>query len=112
MPTVHSTTPEARLKNPGHFLKEWREYRGYLQDEVAAELGINKGLVSRIERGVRRYNQDHLELCAKMFKCKPYELIAYAPGGGTKTELGALWRLLNPTQKSAATKMIAALAGR
>jgi transcriptional regulator with XRE-family HTH domain len=37
-------------------IKAWREKRGWSQQEMAAELGVDQATVSRIERGVSEPN--------------------------------------------------------
>lgn len=70
---------ERTSASPGHYIREWRNFRGMTQDEIAEKLQINKGLISKIERGVRRYNQDFLEQVAAVLKCRAFELIAGPP---------------------------------
>lgn len=40
------------LKQLGTNLRDLREYRGYTQEELANELGLEISQISRIERGV------------------------------------------------------------
>lgn len=60
------------------FLREWREHLGMTLDQVADAIGSNKGDVSKIERGVKRYNEDHLVKFADAFSVHPFQLF-FAP---------------------------------
>jgi transcriptional regulator with XRE-family HTH domain len=41
---VHNTAPKYR-----HYMRAWREYRGMTQEQVARELGTDRGMISRYE---------------------------------------------------------------
>lgn len=56
------------------FLREWREYRGMTLEQVADAIESNKGDVSKIERGVKRYNEDHITRFADAFGIQPFQL--------------------------------------
>jgi transcriptional regulator with XRE-family HTH domain len=65
------------------FLKEWREFRGLSQEQLADRvtdltvgwgeraMKLNKSDVSKLERGKRRYNADQLEALAEVLRCEP-----------------------------------------
>ena len=50
---------------PAHFLREWREARGYTLDELSRRMGRPKSLVSRIETGERALTMDNALAAAK-----------------------------------------------
>jgi transcriptional regulator with XRE-family HTH domain len=56
------------------YLREWRESLSMTLDDVAAAVESNKGDVSKIERGVKRYNEDHLTRFADAFGIQPFQL--------------------------------------
>lgn len=56
------------------FLREWREYKDMTLEDVADAIDSNKGDVSKIERGVKRYNEDHLTRFADAFGVQPFQL--------------------------------------
>lgn len=70
------------------FLREWRKHRGLTQEQLAERVGWNKGDVSNLERGARRYNQDALEALAEALDCEPCDLIMRDP-----TQPGAVWNV-------------------
>jgi transcriptional regulator with XRE-family HTH domain len=49
---------EAFRQASGWWVAAWRDYRGLTQDELAAEVGITKGMVSDLESGAIRGNND------------------------------------------------------
>ena len=65
-----------RKKN---FFKEWREFRKLTQQDAVDKVGYSKGYISELERGERRYNQDHLEKLAAAYDCTEGELLLVNP---------------------------------
>jgi len=54
-----ATIPTSSHDQPyRHYLREWREHRGLLQEDLAKLTGISKSVISRYETGDRRI---HLE---------------------------------------------------
>lgn len=64
---------------PGHFIREWRNFRGLSQEKVEELTGIDRSYLGRIERGRRRYNEAILEKLAKAYQCTPNDLINVPP---------------------------------
>lgn len=58
----------------GAKLKEFREYSGFSQEDVAKYLGIPRPAVSLIEAGTRRVEALELTKLAKLFQCSVDEL--------------------------------------
>jgi transcriptional regulator with XRE-family HTH domain len=52
------------LRRRRHFIREWREFRGLTQEELADAIGTTKTSISRIEALKQGYTQDFLESCA------------------------------------------------
>ncbi len=48
-----ATSPFAGDAPPRHFLREWREFRGYSQEELGRKVGATGGVISRYEKGDR-----------------------------------------------------------
>jgi transcriptional regulator with XRE-family HTH domain len=73
------------------YLKQWREARGLTLEELASAVNeiteswgdramkLSKSDVSKLERGVRRYNSDQLEAFAIALKAEPGDIVAYTP---------------------------------
>ena len=59
----------ARVGNPArrrrHFIREWREFRGMTQEELAEAIGTTKTSISRLEALKQGYTQDMLEAIAE-----------------------------------------------
>lgn len=46
------------------YLREWRDAKGLSQDQLAERLETSKSVISKLETGKQRYNQDWLEAYA------------------------------------------------
>jgi transcriptional regulator with XRE-family HTH domain len=64
------TTPE----KPRIYLREWRRYRNLTQGQIAEATGIDKGHISRLERGFWGVTPSTLARLAKALDCQPFEL--------------------------------------
>lgn len=74
--------PPKRLMKPQRrrtFLKEWREHRGYNQEQAAEMIGMDRSNLSRIERGQVPYSQALLEAAADAYRCEPVDLLIRNP---------------------------------
>lgn len=75
----------ARIGNPAmrrrHFIKEWREFRGLTQQQLAEMIGedTKKGSISRIEDMTTGYTQDTLEAIANALGTHPATLLMRGP---------------------------------
>ena len=70
------------------FVKQWREYRGLTQDDLAERLETSKASISRIEAGQQAYTQDFLEACADALRTDPASLLMRDP-----TDQEAMWSI-------------------
>ena len=61
------------------FLKEWRVYRGYTQEQLAEMVGWSVGNVSQLERGLQGYSQEGLEALAEALRCDPGHILTVNP---------------------------------
>lgn len=83
-----------------HFIRQWREYRGLTQDQLAERLDTSKASISRIENFKQPYTQDLLEALADALMCEPADLIMRDP-----TREDAIWSIydqLEPAQRNEA----------
>ena len=60
----------------GKHIKELRVQRKLLQKHVAAALDIDTPMLSKIERGERKANREHVVLLAKLFKVNENVLLS------------------------------------
>lgn len=77
--------PRARRRT---FFKEWREYRGLTQEQLADRLETSVASISRIESGTQPYTQDVLEALAEALMTDPASLLMRNP-----TDPDAIWSL-------------------
>jgi transcriptional regulator with XRE-family HTH domain len=70
-----------------HFVREWREYRGLSQEQMASFVYLSRENYGRIEAGKVPYNQDFLELAAAALNCSPGDLISRSPANGSAPSL-------------------------
>ena len=64
------------------YLKEWREFRHFTTEGLAAEAGVSPGLISQIENGLSSGSADSLEKLAKALKIEVGELLDVKPQKG------------------------------
>ncbi len=78
-------TPRQRHPNFGPkrrrttFIRQWREFRGLSQDQLADRLYTSKASISRIEKGTQAYTQDFLESAAEALRTDPASLLMRNP---------------------------------
>ncbi len=95
-------------ERPGHFIKQWRKYRGMTQATLAERLDMSEGNLSMLENGKVNYTQPVLERIAEELRCAPGDLIMRDPKAG-----GFIWDIwdgLKPETRRRATKIVQALA--
>lgn len=72
---------------PTH-IRQWRKHLGMSLDELARAVPMDKGNLSKVERGLLQYNQDTLERIAKALGTDAASLIARDP-----TEGRSIWTI-------------------
>lgn len=70
------------------FIRQWRQHRGYSLDQLAERVPMDKGNLSKIERGLLPYNQELLERMAEALMTDPASLLMRDP-----TDADAIWSL-------------------
>lgn len=61
------------------FIRAWRKFREKSIDQLAAESGMDKGNLSKLERGLHPYKQDTLDAVAKALGTTAEILITRGP---------------------------------
>ena len=82
----------------GNRIKELREEQGLLQRQLAAVLGVDVPMFSKIERGDRRAKREHVVILAQQLNASEEELLSLwladkiidAIGNDSKVGLSAL----------------------
>jgi transcriptional regulator with XRE-family HTH domain len=70
---VFISAPKGERDGYRFYLKEWREFRGMSQEDLAAALKTSKGEISRYERGHRAYSLLVQFRLAKALSIKPWQ---------------------------------------
>lgn len=81
-----------------HFIKQWREYRGLTQEQLADRLHTTKANISRIENRVQGYTQDFLEACADALQTDPASLIMRDPSNDDA--MWSVWEQAKPSERN------------
>jgi len=76
------------------FIKQWRKYRGYTQEQLGGMLDTSGSMISRIEKGETPYTQDVLEALADALNTDPASLLMRDP-----TNPEALWSIWDQAGK-------------
>jgi len=77
-------------------------------EQLAAHVGMSKSALSRIERGLRPYNQDFIEACAEYLRCTPADLLSRHPDAGDPAL--AIWDRIAEPQRQQALRVLEAFA--
>lgn len=104
--------PEAGAEHPPHYVKEWREFMGWSQEELGAMAHASQSKIARVESGERGLKTSFLRDLARVFKVPASALLEVNP----KTESGAqtasmllAWNKLTSGQRADVLKMVRAL---
>jgi transcriptional regulator with XRE-family HTH domain len=79
-------------------IAQWREYRGYTQDQLAERAGVSKPMISHIENGKRRASQQMQEKLAAALDVS-IDLLFREPGD--TAEIYSIADQLDPMRRSA-----------
>ena len=79
------------------FLKQWREFRGLTQEQLADRVGWSVGNVSQLERGLQGYSQEGLEALAEALQCDPGQILTVDPTGDDAIWL--IWERAKPGER-------------
>jgi transcriptional regulator with XRE-family HTH domain len=93
----------SKKPKPRQFIREWRKHRGLTQEQLADRMGITRGYVSQVEKGVRRYDQVFLEAAAEAMNCEPADLIMRDPAGDA---LWSIWDQIPKTEREQAVRVL------
>lgn len=88
------------------FLKEWRTHRGLTQQQLADRLETTKSVISALESGKQRWNQDILELAAEALNCEPVDIIVRDPTA--PESLWSVWERVPAANRPLAVKTLEA----
>jgi transcriptional regulator with XRE-family HTH domain len=93
-----------------HFIREWRKFRGYTQEQLAEMVGVDRTYVSKIEKGAhekkggKRYDQPFLEAAAVALQCEPADLIMRDPS--QPGSIWSIWDQIAPPDRETAARVL------
>lgn len=79
------------------YLRSWRQHRDKTLVQVAEELHVTHGYLSKVERGLQPYNQELLERLADIYRCEPVDLLIRDPS--EPTNIWSLWDMARPGER-------------
>lgn len=88
------------------YFKEWREWKGWTQQELADRMEIAKQTVSRVENGMRDWGKGYLEAFAYVIGCDVSDPITRSPDTPSADQL---LRNATPEQRRQAMAIIEAV---
>lgn len=89
------------------FMRQWRLHRTKTLVQVAEELHVTHGYLSKVERGLQPYNQELLERLAEIYQCDVVDLLIRDPS--EPTNIWSLWDRAKPGQRRQIENVAAAL---
>jgi transcriptional regulator with XRE-family HTH domain len=90
-----------------HYIRAWRKHVGKTLVQVAEELHMTHGQLSKIERGAQSYNQELLERLADLFGCAAADLLIRDPS--QPEHIWSLWDRAQPGERVQITAVAEAL---
>jgi transcriptional regulator with XRE-family HTH domain len=75
-PQPRKPAPKAPVR---HYVKQWREYRGLSQEQLADRVDRSRGLISQIESGTTALTEDMIYALADALSCAPWDLLRVNP---------------------------------
>lgn len=100
----------ANLKTMQTRIREWRKIRDLTLEEVAPQIGMSAGNLSRLERGLIPYTQPALEALAVVLQVRPAQLLEGDNSDPDRERLTEAYKRLSKTSRSQALKILAAMA--
>ncbi len=88
-----------------NYLRKWREDRQHTQESLAVALGTDKGVISLLETGKRKLDQEWLRKLAEVLNCSRGDILDTDPDS-LPDEIRTSWLRANATQR----RQIAAVA--
>lgn len=96
----------------GHYIPEWREWKGLTQEQVAGRTEMSVPQISKIENGHRDYRQSTLELFAFALGCEPKDLLGPPPSFRDEiSETLAKVARLDPDRQAEVVRVVNAMIG-
>lgn len=100
---------------PNHYLREWREFMGWSQEELADMAHVHQSKIQRVETGKRKLKTDFLRDLARVFGVAPSALLEVNPsteGGARTASLLLAWETLSKAEQDTVLDMVQTVARR
>lgn len=79
LPEVHPHDMRTTDRIHRAFFRQWRLHRHLTLEALAERIGMTHASVSRIERGLQKWDQEFLERAADALSCEPADLLVRDP---------------------------------
>ena len=99
-------------EHPSHFVREWRVYMGWSQEELAEMVDVHQSKIQRVETGRRELKARFLQDLARIFRVPASALLEVNPAteaGAQTAEMLLAWNRLTEPQRGDILKMVRAL---
>ena len=98
--------------HPNHFLREWRDFMGWSQEELGAMVAVDQSKIARIETGKRELKMGFLRDLARVFGVPASALLEVNPAteaGARTASMLLAWNKLTDAQQADVLRMVRAL---
>lgn len=102
-----TATPKGEHRYHPTFIRQWREKKGLSLDALAARVPMDKGNLSKVERGLLPYNQEMLERLSDALDTEPASLLMRDPSA--PEPIWSIWDRAKPGQRLQISEVAAAL---
>lgn len=93
-----------KRKKSQYFFREWRDYRGLSQEELAHRIGQTAPSISQLENGKQGFRDVTLLAIAAALDCHPAELLARDPFD--RDSVWSIWESIAEEDRPAALRAI------
>jgi transcriptional regulator with XRE-family HTH domain len=96
------------MPKTNHYIREWRQFRGYTQERLANLVDMSVSSISQLERGQQGYTEESLAKLANALGCEPADLLSRDPNAPSDY----LWRIISgmkPDEQAQAIRLVKAL---
>lgn len=102
--------PKAPQQFRRHFIKEWRNFRGLTQEQLAERAGMTANNLSQLENFRQRYSGDGLDRLAEALNCEPGQLLMVNPS--KDDAIWSLWEKAKPGERQQIVAVAKAIMGK
>jgi len=99
-------------ERPTHYLREWREFMGWSQEELGEMVDVHQTKIARVETGKRELRAGFLKDLARVFRVLPSALLEVNPAtkdGEQTASMLLAWNGLTNSQRNDMLRMMNAL---